>query len=71
MLIDGYRVILFHYPIADFDCMYHKSIHLYGHVHISLMFQTWGKQSACLCVERHNYYPVNEEVIIEQFRKGN
>lgn len=30
---DGNKVILFHYPIAVWDCQHHGSIHLYGHVH--------------------------------------
>ena len=39
-------------------------------IHTSPMFETWGKQSACLCVERHNYQPVREETIIEHFNSG-
>lgn len=27
------KVVLFHYPIAVWDCQHHDSIHLYGHVH--------------------------------------
>lgn len=30
---DGKYVILFHYPIADWNGQYHGSYHLYGHVH--------------------------------------
>lgn len=30
---NGNKVILFHYPIAVWDCQHHDSIHLYGHVH--------------------------------------
>lgn len=30
---DGHKVILFHYPIAVWDCKHHDSVHLYGHVH--------------------------------------
>lgn len=30
---DGNKVIMFHYPIAVWDCQHHGSIHLYGHVH--------------------------------------
>lgn len=29
----GYRVVLFHYPIAVWDCQHHGAVHLYGHVH--------------------------------------
>jgi calcineurin-like phosphoesterase family protein len=30
---DGIKFILFHYPIAVWDCKHHGSIHLYGHIH--------------------------------------
>ena len=30
---NGEKLILFHYPIAVWDCQHHGSIHLYGHVH--------------------------------------
>ncbi len=43
---------------------------LYGHVHDSPMFETWGKNSACMCVERHGYYPVNLETIQQKVREG-
>ena len=43
-------------------------INLYGHVHDSLMHETWGKQCACLCVERHNYSPVSMKEISEHFK---
>lgn len=31
--IDNERIILSHYPIAEWDCAWHGSIHLYGHTH--------------------------------------
>lgn len=31
--IDNHRLVLFHYPIVEFDRMHHGSFHLYGHVH--------------------------------------
>jgi calcineurin-like phosphoesterase family protein len=30
---NGYKVILFHYPIAVWDCKHHGAIHLFGHIH--------------------------------------
>ena len=30
---NDYRVILFHYPIAVWDCKHHGAIHLFGHIH--------------------------------------
>lgn len=62
-------LVLSHEPLPF--VMNQVYVNLFGHVHTSPMFETWGKQSACLCVERHNYYPVNEEVIIKHFAEGN
>ena len=61
-------VVLSHEPMPF--VMNQVYVNLYGHVHTSPMFETWGKQSACLCVERHNYQPVREETIIEHFNGG-
>jgi len=61
-------VVLSHEPMPF--VMNQMYVNLYGHVHTSPMFETWGKQSACLCVERHNYQPVREETIIEHFNSG-
>ena len=32
---DGYRLVLFHFPILEWDQYYRGAIHLYGHVHNS------------------------------------
>ena len=42
-------------------------VNLYGHIHNSPMFETWGKQSACMCVERHDYKPVPLEEVAKHF----
>lgn len=33
IVVDGKRVVLFHFPIYEWDNMHHGSYHLYGHVH--------------------------------------
>jgi len=38
---------------------------LYGHVHGTEMYKTITKNTACVCVERWNYTPVDLEKIIE------
>ena len=67
ILLDGYRVILFHYPIADFDCMYHKSIHLYGHVHnnpcLIDMLDKEKYYAYNVGVDTNNYQPISFEEI--------
>lgn len=42
-------------------------LNLYGHVHNSDMFQTWGSGAACMCVERHNYTPVSLDTIKQHY----
>lgn len=45
-------------------------VSVFGHIHNSPMFETWGKHHACVCVERHNYTPISFEAIKEHFVKG-
>lgn len=60
-------IVLSHAPMPFVPSL--TMINLYGHVHDSPMFETWGNQCACMCVERHNYTPVNIEVVREHFTK--
>lgn len=62
--------------VKDFLVLSHESmpfvmnqmyVNLYGHIHDSPMFETWGKGSICLCVERHHYKPVSLEEIAARF----
>lgn len=46
-------LVLSHEPLPF--VMNKMYLSLYGHVHTSPMYQTWGEQSACMCVERHDY----------------
>lgn len=61
-------IVLSHEPLPFI--MNQMYINLYGHVHDSPMFDTWGEHCACLCVERHQYHPVREETIIEHIIAG-
>lgn len=36
-------VVMFHYPIMEWDSMHHGAYHLYGHVHGSLMNKPHGR----------------------------
>lgn len=44
-------------------------LNLYGHIHDSPMYETWGNMCACMCVERHNYTPVSLEEIKQHYVK--
>lgn len=33
LTIDGTKIILFHYPMREWESMHHGAYHLYGHVH--------------------------------------
>lgn len=45
---------------------------LFGHVHDSPMFETYGKRHFCACVERHDYTPVEFNYIVHKIGdKGN
>lgn len=30
---DGHKIVMFHYPIAEWDQMHHGSLHFHGHLH--------------------------------------
>ena len=42
-------------------------VNIFGHVHTSPMYKTWGPHYACVCVERHDYHPVSLESIKKHF----
>lgn len=66
---------VYKYPIVfdEFIVMSHEPptyynqqtpfFYIYGHVHSTELYQTITKQSACVCVERWNYTPVDIEEI--------
>ena len=65
--------------IRDFLVLSHEPLpfvmnqmycNIYGHVHVSPMFQTWTDNTCCACVERHNYYPIHMDTIKKHFIKG-
>ena len=66
--IEGIRLVLFHYPIFEWDAVYRGSIHLYGHVHTIIEYSDWhrdkGWHSINVGVDVNNYYPVNFKQIL-------
>ena len=66
--LDYYKIVLFHYPIYDWNGAYHKSVHLYGHVHNNLDLrdvETRHKNKWCynVGVDTNNYTPVSWQEI--------
>ena len=63
-------VVLTHAPLQflNNNCPFYQ---IFGHIHNSSVYQTWTKNSCCVCVERHDYYPVSWKTIKEQFDKMN
>ena len=72
--VDGYRIVLFHYPILEWDQFYRNAIHLYGHVHNS---EKSGERLAALTgpafnvgVDVNEFRPVSLDEIINRANQG-
>lgn len=63
-------VILTHTPLMflNNNCPFFQ---IFGHVHDSTAYQTWTKNSCCVCVERHDYAPVSWKRIMQKYREMN
>jgi calcineurin-like phosphoesterase family protein len=74
----GIKIVLFHYPILEWDGFYHRSIHLYGHVHNSgrrnpefgEKLKVLGPQAINVGVDEHDFYPVSIKEILAQANCG-
>jgi calcineurin-like phosphoesterase family protein len=56
--VDDQIIILFHYPIASWDCAFYGSWHLHGHTHSN--FPTGpDKFRLDVGVDEHNYEPIS------------
>jgi calcineurin-like phosphoesterase family protein len=71
---EGIKIVLFHYPILEWDGFYHGSIHLYGHVHnsgvrkpeVGKKLNVLGPRAINVGVDEHDYYPVSVKEILDQ-----
>lgn len=70
IVIDNVRVILSHYPLAEWDCAWHGSVHLYGHCHGLLNLADFTKlmphkNTRCMDVgvDTNNYEPYSWDEI--------
>lgn len=64
--IDGFRLHLSHYPIADWDRMHSGGIHLHGHSH-----GTYQQKGNILDVgvDCHNFRPITLEEILRKIKE--
>lgn len=68
--LDGHRVILFHYPILNWDCQFHGSIHLYGHMHNAPVPELKGTRSMDVGIDTNGLLGVYDwEFIKERMEK--
>lgn len=63
-------VILSHTPLQFLNSN-SPFFNVYGHVHDSTIYQTWTKNSCCVCVERHDYCPVSWKTIKQKYEEMN
>ena len=67
---NGYRIVLFHFPILEWDQFYRGALHLYGHVHNSQesdkRLNVLGKNAFNVGVDVNGFKPVSLIEIIER-----
>ena len=63
--IKSYRVILFHYPIMDWNAKHYGSLHFHGHMHGSIPDTN---QRCDVGIDSWNMKPVSFEQILEHLR---
>lgn len=68
---NGRMVVLFHYPIEDWNGQYHGSYHLYGHVHNNDNNYKIMPRRYNVGVEVIGYEPRTLDELIEMNKEGN
>ncbi|RAK45945.1 hydrolase [Macrococcus epidermidis] len=64
---EGYHFFLCHYPVIDWNRKHYGSIHLYGHIHDNISYESiLGPQSINVSVELIEYTPISINKIIEK-----
>ena len=65
------KIVLFHYPIFEWDGYFKDAIHLYGHVHNSAndleqqnKFKVLGRMAINVGVDVNNFTPISIETIL-------
>lgn len=64
--INGHKVVLFHYPILDWDCKFHGAVHCYGHIHNNTTFDIGLAYN--VGVDVNDFKPISWEEICEKLK---
>jgi len=68
--IDGQKITLCHYPMRSWNCSYHASWHLFGHVHGRLEDAKTGMSfDVGVDVPEWDYKPVSYEQVVAKMAK--
>ena len=69
---NGFKWVLFHYPIAEWSGFYRGSIHLHGHVHNRQISSSWNPsivRAFNVGVDVNDYKPVSIDELIRRAKK--
>ncbi|WP_297203338.1 metallophosphoesterase [uncultured Brachyspira sp.] len=59
------NIVLFHYPIYEWEGMYKGTIHIHGHIHRNVFY---NKKAFNVSSNIHNFYPVSLEKILKELK---
>jgi calcineurin-like phosphoesterase family protein len=63
--------VMFHYPIVQWNCKHHGSIHLHAHCHGTLDYQKVGLDDSRIldvCISKNCFYPYNLDDIYNSMK---
>ena len=66
---EGQKVILFHYPIQNWNLKRYGSIHLYGHVHSKEELQLKEENSFNVGVDVNNFMPITLKELQNNYKR--
>lgn len=66
---EGQKVVLFHYPIQNWNLKKYGSIHLYGHVHSKEELQLKEENAFNVGVDVNNFMPITLKELQNNYRR--
>ena len=64
------KIILFHYPILDWNQKHNNSIHLYGHIHSNKEYKLKDLNGINVGMDINNFYPKTLNQLLEDRKNG-